>query len=633
MTQGASAGSGTGTVDVWGSDEVHGEGGDDTVYVGGGNDVVYGDAGDDDLIGGWGHDWISGGTGTDGVLGDDGRIFTSRNGSTEPLNGVTTASVQVEITTPGRMQVAILFPVGLLTKSVDITPFALDGLFDNPLFRPLFANDVIFGGLGDDFLHGASGDDAVSGAEALATSWAARYTGATPTSVVETGWNRPFNDGTLLGFDTASGDFVLYDEYDPRRVILLNANGTLSKTGAGLAWFLNNDATERPAGTTGTASDGIDVLFGDHGNDWLVGGTGRDTLWGGWGNDLLQADDVLTTNAGLNDTTDTDPTYEDRAYGGAGLDVLIGNTGGDRLIDWVGEFNSYIVPFAPFGAATVSRTVQPGLHEFLYALSRAQGADPTLVQQSGAASAPRNGEPFGEIGLVIQQDDAWHDQTGGPRDPQPGNIPGGHRDVLRSADFNSTTTLDGFFVDSGAWAIESGALSVAAASLGQDAAAVFYVDSYLPIYYEIVASITTQKPTGGWKANAFIIFDYFSPTDFKFAGIDVSTNKLVIGRRTTAGWVYDVQTPSNCSRRARSSTCSSPSTARRSRCQVNGKAALTHTFAPRMIDGVAYGLNKGMVGMGSDSSRGHFDNVARPDPAAAGHPRPGRSTCAPTPRP
>ena len=86
--QADSAGAGTGSTDVWGSDEVHGESGDDTVYVGGGNDVVYGDAGDDDVIGGWGHDWASGGTGTDGIIGDDGRIFTSRNGSTEPLNGV-----------------------------------------------------------------------------------------------------------------------------------------------------------------------------------------------------------------------------------------------------------------------------------------------------------------------------------------------------------------------------------------------------------------------------------------------------------------------------------------------------------------------------------------------------------------
>src|SRR5262249_13643315 len=104
-------------------------------------------------------------------------------------------------------------------------------------------------------------------------------------------------------------------------------------------------------------SDGSDVLFGDLGNDWLVGGPGDDTLWGGWGNALMDADGDLagcllsgestspydatgkciTPNSSLtwlNDTPDTHPTYEDRVFGGAGLDILIGNTGGDRLIDW-----------------------------------------------------------------------------------------------------------------------------------------------------------------------------------------------------------------------------------------------------------------------------------------------------------
>ncbi len=74
-----------------------------------------------------------------------------------------------------------------------------------------------------------------------------------------------------------------------------------------------------------------------------------------WGNDLMNADDVLETNGSLNDIPDTHPVYEDRSFGGAGLDILIGNTGGDRLMDWAGEFNSYIVPFSPFGIATVSR--------------------------------------------------------------------------------------------------------------------------------------------------------------------------------------------------------------------------------------------------------------------------------------
>ena len=65
-----------------------------SIYGMTGNDVLFGDGQDDDLIGGYGNDWISGGTGDDGVLGDDGRIFTSRNGTAEPLYGVAAATAQ-----------------------------------------------------------------------------------------------------------------------------------------------------------------------------------------------------------------------------------------------------------------------------------------------------------------------------------------------------------------------------------------------------------------------------------------------------------------------------------------------------------------------------------------------------------
>jgi len=106
----------------------------------------------------------------------------------------------------------------------------------------------------------------------------------------------------------------------------------------------------------------------------------------------------------------------DLAFGGGGRDQLIGNTGGDRLIDWSGEFNAYWVPFSPYGIGTVSRNVAPHVPEFLYALSKAGGADQTL-----GTDPTRNGEPHGELGLVLQQDPFWGEQTGGPNDPQAGN--------------------------------------------------------------------------------------------------------------------------------------------------------------------------------------------------------------------
>ena len=77
--------------------------------------------------------------------------------------------------------------------------------------------------------------------------------------------------------------------------------------------------------------------------------------------------------------------------------MLIGNTGGDRLIDWIGEFNSFIVPFNPFGLGTVSRQIAPGLVEFLYALSSGPRAPIRRARprsaQTRRATASRSARP------------------------------------------------------------------------------------------------------------------------------------------------------------------------------------------------------------------------------------------------
>jgi len=53
--------------------------------------------------------------------------------------------------------------------------------------------------------------------------------------------------------------------------------------------------------------------------------------------------------------------------------------------------------------------------------------------------------------------------------------------------------------------------------------------------------VNAGKPTGGWKSNAFIIFDYQNEYDFKFAGINISIDKIQMGHRTMDGWIVDVQ--------------------------------------------------------------------------------------------
>jgi Ca2+-binding RTX toxin-like protein len=361
-------------------DLIHGEAGDDHIFGMTGSDVIYGEGQDDDIVGGYGNDWISGGTGQDGILGDDGLVLTSRNSAVgEPLYGIAGLIKDVStrysngdaldelISTPGSIQIALINPKGALKKTIDLVPFSYDPLWlgmddefpENGDATP-FADDFIFGGLGSDFLHGGSGDDGILGAEALSEAYIPMFDiDGNAVGIINLGYNafditNPINPGDVatltgnpgdaLGYNPVdedgqhqnnryrAGEFFLYDEYDPRRKILLTATGELWKPGDGdsFEFILNFDETEgviRPAGEVPKATgqqtefypqvndDGKDALFGDLGNDWLVGGTGRDNLYGGWGNDLLNADDLHDINddsTKQNTVSDTHPTYEDR---------------------------------------------------------------------------------------------------------------------------------------------------------------------------------------------------------------------------------------------------------------------------------------------------------------------------------
>jgi Ca2+-binding RTX toxin-like protein len=464
-----------------GNNEIHGESGDDYIYGMAGNAVIFGGAGDDRIVGGWGNNWISGGTGNDGIIGDDGRIFTARYTAAdgaidadnaehyaELLNGVLMVDeLNKLISSPGDMLQAVINPadeigaelIGRLYHTVDLTPFSLYGS-DDPRemdldVAPQFANDIIYAGLGSSFLHGGSGDDAMLGAEALQEFYAA-----------------PINPGNVLRFgQDVAIEFPDYDADNPRAKIepfLLNFEtlpqildilvgmGILEQDGDDL--ILPHDVAPYliyemglPTDEAGNGIIVIDahglpqhdvkiaetVMFGGLGNDWMVGGPDNNVLFGGYGSNLLNVDNDHDTNDGQNDEEDPlNINIEDIAYGGGGRDVLIGNSSGDRLIDWLGEYNTYIVPFAPFGNATVIRSPSPATMDFLYDLSAALGADPTRAADVEGSDPARNGEPYGELGLVDQSDSGlWQQQSGQPQvGPQPGNIGGNQRLSLRGAD-------------------------------------------------------------------------------------------------------------------------------------------------------------------------------------------------------
>lgn len=454
--------------DLGQGDEIHGESGDDSLYGLVGDDTLYGDSEDDDIIGGYGHDWMSGGTGQDGVIGGDGRIWTSKNttdaGLAETLYGIGTVATNELIATNGDIHQAVIHVDNALKKTVDLTPFSSDDLADPIAYvadSSTGDNDIIFGGLGSDSLHGGYGSDAISGAEAMPGNVSYTLDGVTyDFTLLPFSYDNPGNPGNILNWGGADGrptEFAAYDENSPRPLIFVDpTNGYVFADPAtnanAVPFLLNFDAgdgtgTDTTDQVDGLASDGDDRIFGDLGNDWLVGGTGRDHVFGGFGDDMLDIDDDRSTNDGINDAPDPFDGYADIAFGGGGRDILLANTGGDRMIDWNGEFNSYLVPFSPFGAGTIIRAGNPSIVAFLYDLSEADGADPTRIADGGDAA--RNGEPFGEIGLVKQQDPHAGDQRGAPDDPQPGNS-NGAKDTRAAGDTTlGTSTTGGGGTDSG----------------------------------------------------------------------------------------------------------------------------------------------------------------------------------------
>ena len=699
-----------------------------------GNDVLFGEGQDDDIIGGYGNDWISGGTGDDGVIGDDGRISTSRNSSrrlhveqrdrrvgpvvhrqrrrhlprraaerrrraARDRSGHARANGNVLnefIYTPGQIQTATI-NVARRAQQVD-QPDAVQRRPDRrrPLFDANGYDDIIFGGLGNDFLHGGSGDDAISGAEALPTSYVQLYSNNTTCGqenndcvigLVLLDYGHPWNVGDTLHFGADTnpwhsnghvadrlGEFLLYDEYDPRRAILFQRERhavelpgdarraatpaptpaaprptsravlpQLGRRNEGPAdQRLRRDVAERQhlprrrASRTTTATTSSSATSATTGSSAAPATTPSGAAGATTSSTPTTSSRpaASTTRPGgkcgspsdtwLNDTPDTHPTYEDRVYGGAGLDILIGNTGGDRLIDWVGEFNSYLVPFAPFGIATVSRQVPPALFEFLYALSKAQGADPTRAADDGASRRrARNGEPNGEIGLVTQKDHGlWQQQTGSPTDPQAGNIPGGRRDVLRTANFNDGTTT-GFAPDSGVWQVDR---RHAAGRRRPRSARTRPPSSTSTRRCRSTTrsspQVLVQKPTAGWNGERVRHLRLLLADRLQVRRASTSAlNKAVLGHRDGAGLGH------RRDRRRHTATSQSDTYYDMQvvvnglvvTVLVNGVAVLTKQLDPRYIDGAAVRPQQGPRRRRLEQLARHLRQLHRPGAAAAVH--------------
>jgi hypothetical protein len=120
--------------------------------------------------------------------------------------------------------------------------------------------------------------------------------------------------------------------------------------------------------------------------------------------------------------------------------------------------------------------------------------------------------------------------------------------------------------------------------------------------------VTPGAAAKGALSNGYLIFDYVSATDFKFAGVDATTGKLEIGHSNGSTWTIDASVAAGIAAGKTYSLLLSINN-NLAMLILNNTTTISFTYAWRVINGVNLGLNYGGTGIGTNNSTATFDNV------------------------
>ncbi len=166
----------------------------------------------------------------------------------------------------------------------------------------------------------------------------------------------------------------------------------------------------------------------------------------------------------------------------------------------------------------------------------------------------------------------------------------------------------GFVSQSGSWSVAGGRYDVAAAFAGSDEVSLLQMSAAVPSSLELSATLNAAAASGTYYSNGFLIFDYQSPTNFKFAGAFIGRQQWVIGHRDANGWEVDA-------------SAGDPAIA--AGIDFNLQLWLQGTNADLLVNGagkVSFNYAAaftGSAGLGAENSLTQFDNLAVLQPAAA----------------
>lgn len=273
--------------------------------------------------------------------------------------------------------------------------------------------------IGDE-MYGGPGEDAMTGDQGNFTDSVV----TTATQHIEP--NEPFIDDDIKIQDT------LFREFTLSQVVGFEKTGTNDTGGYDrMRGGPDGDWMHGGAGNDLMNGDeGNDHLFGDNQDDDMWGGRHHDHLWGGFGYDQMdlrpRTDESEAAPDSCNQIADPDPQewytfgFDDQGtcdgnledvdymYGGWDADAMQANVGGngpvvgDRLIDWVGVYNLYIVCPATYGEFITTREFSPRMTDFIHRLAEGDGAFmPGPRARNGTGADPSG---FNEIGFVYTPD-------------------------------------------------------------------------------------------------------------------------------------------------------------------------------------------------------------------------------------
>jgi Ca2+-binding RTX toxin-like protein len=377
----------------------------------GGNDIIYGGLGNDFLHGGAGDDAISGAEALDNFANNGNPLayLTALGYTVTNVLGYNAATQQSKYFDPAHpFQKITVGGVDFLlnfTSALSFDPATYDPTTNaQPVLDD--GQDVLFGDAGNDWLVGGTNQDVLFG-----------------------GWG---ND-ILQADDNLDSTKVTTAPTYSSICSLVTSYASDAHDAASVCHDLTQLQSQLPRMRPSDVVSSIDQIgeeiAGDIGDGWSANEAGTLVR-------LLQylkpGYSALANN--IADSRGNDPTFADIAYGGAGHDVLIANTASDRLIDWHDEANAYYVPWEHENEPVVIDDPNNDVAQLLLDLSLALGSDPTRPEVAPQPSWHgdgwdqldfRNGEPFGEIGLVVAQspnDNWWNEFGSGPYWPGEGGV-------------------------------------------------------------------------------------------------------------------------------------------------------------------------------------------------------------------